>query len=242
VRIAVFSDVHLDARTAGVARLPEIRDFIDGMVVAMRQEGVDAAICLGDLYDPGGDDLAMATELAGLVARVHGACGRSLWIAGNHDVHAGGLTTLSPLATLAAVIPELHVAERPRLVAFGDVLVLCLPHPGRDGTAFRAEVQHVVDLAAAAAGAGAPIVVASHLSLLPAWRASESEELARGTDVPMDVAEVMRCRPGLVLNGHYHAGQVVRDGAVEIHIPGSPLRYRFDEREDGQKGFFIVDT
>lgn len=243
MRIAVFSDVHLDARTAGVERLPEIRSFVARMCEEIATEGVEGAICLGDLYDPGGDELRMATALGDLVVAVHVAArGRSLWLAGNHDVGTGGMTTLSPLAALAPLVPGLEIAERPRLVPFEEVMVLCLPHPGRDSPEWREEVRHVVDVAAAAADAGAAIIAAIHLSLRPAAWASESDELARGTEVYLDVGELARCRPRLVVGGHYHAGQIVVDGPIEIVIPGSPLRYRFDEREDHEKGYFVINT
>lgn len=175
-------------------------------------------------------------------------------------------TVLSPLARLAEeaaedpngmrsdVLARMHVAETPRLLTFDFVPtrregaarerlgIVALPYMAR--AVHRADPDAytvAIDAAKHLSADGVPIVVLSHLMLSGMVPGSE-DEMLRGRDIPLPIKELEELAPALVANGHYHRREVVRRGNVDIQIVGAPVHMTFGERNDGARGFLIVEV
>lgn len=243
-RIVVVSDLHVDTRTAGRARVDEVAAVLEQARRVAREIVADWFLCLGDIYDPGRDDLRWASFLLAEASACAKACARGgIWIAGNHDVvHASSwLTTLSPLA--AAGDPRTHVFERPGVLELGpELALLALPYPPAPlETAWRARLDEAMLDAGSRRGTGTRLVVGAHLCVPGAVLESEARELARGRDVVLPVQQLAALDPDLVLNGHYHVPQVVRCGDIDVVIPGSPLQLTFGDAAI-PRGLVIVEV
>lgn len=251
MRILVSSDWHLDAATAGLERLSEVRAFAEHLIDVAQRERVHLFVHLGDLFDPGHlRESAYQAELLRVAAELNGAATMgSLWLAGNHDVleDSGPTSTLSPLAALSRYwrhwgAQPIHVADLPALHTRGEVAFLCLPYVARAamGTpGFRTawvrafeEAQRYV---------GGRLVVLSHLSL-PNMHPGSEADMPRGRDVDFPVEQVLELQPAVVLQGHYHARQVVRVRGLEVQVVGAPVRFTFGERADGERGYLLVEV
>lgn len=246
MKILISSDWHLDAVTAGVPRVAELEPYLDAIEEAIETQGIDAAILLGDFFDPGGMRAhELTTILIRAVYRLAGCVNDIVVVAGNHDVveTSEGWTTLSPLraAVSAAgdLVADVWVAEQPgfQLCGYGSKKlfgVLALPYVAR-----AAEKSGLVDEAILdAMRFDGPLIVAGHMTVPGAILGSESKELARGRD--LDFPDISELKPVYAFNGHYHRAQVV-DGPVPIVIPGSPWRVTFGEADDADKGFLVVE-
>lgn len=245
MKVLLTSDWHLDAVTAGAARLPELEAHIDIVAEVAEREGIDFVFFLGDGCDPGGMLGSLYTTTMIRAARRFTAASRgSVWIAGNHDVieSSRGVTTLTPVGEAMRDTQGFALAERPAFVdLWGELGVLCLPYVARDleATAYGDELGTALEAASRFSG---DVCVIGHLAVPGARMSSESHELARGRDVDIPIADVLTIvDPVFVANGHYHEAQIVKYGGAEIIIPGSPLRLTFGERNDDRKGFTVLE-
>lgn len=262
MRLLLTSDWHLDAVTAGHDRWPELERFLCRVEEAIDEHDVDVVAFVGDAFDPGtSQEARWHTELLGWAYRLTRKCQATIWIAGNHDVievaHNGEpLTVLSPLARIvdesngelyAGTLSRVHVAELPRAIelecpkATGGAtraMVLALPYASRSVTRWAEERDRAFMIAAKA---GVPVIVLGHLMLEGMIPGSE-DEMLRGRDIPLPIELLEELKPVLIANGHYHRREVVRRGAVDIQIIGAPVRMTFGERDDGARGFLIVEV
>lgn len=240
MKIVVVSDLHADKDTLGISRFSEVERALSKVTGFAVENSVDAVICLGDVSDPdtgGAAYRAMSMVIAcALDLDSHGI--PSIWIAGNHDVweDGTGLSTLSPLATLAEEHAFIHVAERPTFVDVGGVddliRVLCLPFTpvshNYDPRAYAREVFATLP-------PGLRVITAAHLTIAGVVPGEETTEMPRGRDVTFPTEETSRSV--LRLNGHYHHRQTTAEGII---IPGSLCRFTFhDEVHD--PGFLLID-
>lgn len=256
------SDWHLDATTAGVERFGELEQYVEVLEARLEKGDVDIVLFLGDTFDPGSHQearwgSAMMEWAIALSARArHGG----VFLAGNHDVlemaPAGRpFTVLSPLAVLAEYALDKQIERAPRVAEvpacfkvgkLGEdcCAILALPYVAR-ALAQTDSYVHALDTAferaASWAKRGTPLVVVGHLSFEGMVPGSESE-MMRGRDVMFPVQRVATLKPALVANGHYHKRQVIRRGDLDIQIVGAPLRMTFGERDDGERGFLMVDV
>lgn len=248
MRVLATSDWHVDARTAGVDRLPDVERYISKVRSVAREEAPGLVLVGGDFFDPGRlrdcDNVALVMEYVRAFAEASGHC---VVIAGNHDVvEAGGLegpvTTLGPLAILAESFEpaNLHVFEDPGVLLVRtwdddaetsketDVAILALPHVAacrdREGLDREAVEEFRTTLAA---NPGAVSIVLAHRTLEGARVGTESKEMARGrSHLLPDLAGV---RVDLFVAGHYHIPQTVRVGGHDVRVVGSPFQTRFGE-------------
>ncbi len=272
MRLLLTSDWHLDAITGGHDRWPELERYLIAIENAIAEHRVDVVAMLGDVFDPGtSQEARWHMELLRWAYRLTAQCEATIWIAGNHDIletliDGQPLTVFSPLAALvreAALAPgsmpsdvlgRIHVVETPTLVQLDFVptrsetterhrcAIAALPYMARavaqdDPGGY----EIVLDAAKHASTEGTPVVVLGHLMLEGMVPGSEGEML-RGRDVALPVAAIEEVRPALVANGHYHRREVVRRGALDVHIVGAPVHMTFGERDDGDRGFLIVEV
>lgn len=252
MRLLAFSDLHLDAVTAGRARRPEVLEYLRDAHAVATSFLPDVVVFSGDAFDPGGLQDCMNSSC--MIAALLGFAQRStvIAIAGNHDVidtsalfEGYPVTTLTPVRAAARFMPEvqaarLHVVERPRFLRVDDGWgVLALPYVSR---VHLGSLPGWMDEAFDDASAfGDSIVVVGHLVIPGAAMGSESIEMARGQDQLFPFERVAALKPKLVINGHYHGRQeVLAPNDLRIHIPGAPLRFTFGEVADVEKGFLTA--
>ena len=235
MKMLVVSDLHLDAATMGVPRLPELERSLDQAVHHAADAKVDEFVFLGDLADPdiGSGALVRALDvLVRVVMKLRCAYGiSSKLLVGNHDVieDGSGDTTLSPLRGIEGVT----VLDHPTSWVKGDLFFVALPYTatshGYDVRDFLAK--HLTDQ---------PTVVLSHLAVEGIQPGEETKEMPRGREVllPLDMLENPK---HLVLQGHYHKGQTfVSPGGAQVHVVGSLARLTFGE-EGNEPGYLIVE-
>jgi DNA repair exonuclease SbcCD nuclease subunit len=258
VRIVCVSDLHLDARTAGVERFDEIVESCEEAVafaIDAEDGRADLFAFCGDLCDSddGRDVLRASAYAVDVAVRLHNRGVHSLWIAGNHDVVADGFTTtLDPLKGLQRFeLPPTKVmvaTSSPRSwelkVSQRTYVLVALPYSPEPYNAAAAWEEHVTSHGGHSRSASGvfstkhPTIVFSHLMLPGMHPGSESKELARGKDRAFPL-EAMKARPvSLVLNGHYHRRVVTPDG---VQIVGSLATLTFGE-EYHEPGYLVVDV
>jgi DNA repair exonuclease SbcCD nuclease subunit len=257
VKLLVFSDIHLDAVTAGKPRRQEVVSFLRQVRDIAIAQKVHVVVFSGDAHDSGWLlDPLYTSELIDAFFCFHQEL---VVIPGNHDVldtselfDGEPVSTLTPLRAafrfLHAHRHPVHVMERPSVRRIGfpaknhDWALLALPYVSR---AHSKQNEEWLDEAFAAAkkqvDAGAGLIVVGHLVVPGAAMGSESQEMAKGQDQLFPFERVAELKPRLVINGHYHARQVVKGSGVEIVIPGSPLRFTFGEADEVAKGVTIVE-
>lgn len=252
MKLLASSDWHLDANTAGLSRLGELRAFADHLVEVIREQHVDVFVHTGDLFDPGHlQESSYHAELLRIAAELNQAATYgSIWLPGNHDVldESYPTTTLSPLATVAQYWASgtnkhrIDVPELPALRTRGAVAFLCLPYVSRAAMATE-QYQDCMEIAFEEARqyAGGRLVVLSHLSL-PNMHPGSEAEMPRGREVDFPVHQVLELRPAVVLQGHYHTRQVVQVQGLEVQVVGAPVRFTFGERNDGARGYLLVEV
>ncbi len=235
----VSSDWHADASTLGVPRLPEVRRAVMQSVQHAIDVRADAYVCLGDVSDPdnGGATLEAIALVVEVAARLRSRGILSVWIAGNHDADESGTgaTVLSPLAALGD--PFVRVAERPCLFYLAGAAILCLPyaaasHPYDPDAEARTLLANV--------SAATPIVVASHLTVLPGVSHGDEADMPRGRELLFPIEATNRAV--LRLQGHWHRRQTVDVGSgAPVEIPGSLARLTHGE-ESNEPRFLDVEV
>lgn len=259
MKILVTSDWHVDAATAGVERLPEIAEYVSALEIAIDEQEVDLVLNLGDSWDPGSVHdprwcrfvYESFTHLGRAVrSRVDGGGNGPGLVAipGNHDVvdvsdptsTLSGLRVAGDSATLVLEAPSCHGIVR----GSQHVALLALPYVSRayertDG--YRRALDDALE-AALRAARNSPVVVLGHLAFEGMVPGSESAEMARGREVAFPVDLVAEVSPTVVVNGHYHARQTIRRGALDVEIPGAPIRFTFGEARDGARGFLVLEV
>jgi DNA repair exonuclease SbcCD nuclease subunit len=237
VTAIVTSDWHADAVTAGLGRYEDVEAAAEEISDAAK--GCQLFCFLGDLSDPNNIRSHRAVALACRVAIKLNAMGViSLWLTGNHDVidDGEGTHTLSALKAMGSAqgLKSVHVLDHPTAGLIPNVDLgtefVALPFTSRtapyDADAFIRDF-------AARRSTQAPPVILSHLSAPLLRIGSESAAFAKGRDFALPIDAIVECLPGaLVLQGHYHKRQRAElGGGVEVHVPGSPERLRFDEAD-----------
>lgn len=272
MKLLLTSDWHLDAITGGHDRWPELDAYLHEIERAIEKHNVDVFAFLGDACDPGtSQEARWHAEILGWAYRLTLKLEASIWIAGNHDVletsNAGQpCTILSPLARLVKeasedphglpsdVLNRIHVIETPRVVRVElpsrneKLAIVGLPYMARAVASAEPDAYGVaIDVARyLGATAGWPCVVLGHLMLEGMVPGSETEML-RGRDIPLPIGELGELNPLLVANGHYHRREVVRrtygeSKHLDVQIVGAPVHMTFGERDDGARGFLIVEV
>jgi DNA repair exonuclease SbcCD nuclease subunit len=261
MKVLCFSDIHLDAVTAGKPRRVEIVRFLFRARDLALEHKAELVIFSGDAHDAGGllDPLYSAI----LIQHLLGFPQTLVAIPGNHDVIDTSelfddepITTLTPVRAAARgfnlsgaqshlekVRRFVHVLERPRLKTLNaDWAVLALPYLSKAHKAASAGwMMSALADAEKHTAAGGKLIVVGHLVIPGAVISSESVEMAKGQDQLFPFEMIESLKPALVINGHYHSRQVVNHGALKIAIPGSPLRFTFGEAAEVHKGVLIVE-
>lgn len=259
MRALLFSDIHLDAVTAGRARRNEVLRFIDAAVTHACQEKIELIIFSGDAHDPGSvlDPLYTSDLIRRFFACVRAEHAPAIVaVAGNHDVvDTSELYLESPVTTLtpirAAAVSCLTAEDRLRVNVFDrpdtsivapGVAVLGLPYVSRVHLkACVAWDRHAFEKAKGFVRDGNKLVVVAHRVVPGAQISSESLEMAKGQDQQFPFEAVAALEPCLVINGHYHARQIVKRDGLSIVVPGSGLRFTFGEASEERKGFCLVE-
>lgn len=249
MKLLAFSDIHLDAVTAGRPRLDEVALFLNHALRIATTEQVDLVVFGGDAHDPGTllDPMYSTWLIAGLMEFPMPVVA----IAGNHDVldtselyDGQPITTLTPLRAASQYCPrDLYVLDKPQVVqAVPGWAVLGLPYVSRAHAHRNAgwldSAFADVDVRAAH---GHRVIVVGHLVVPGARMGSESVEMAKGQEQLFPFERVAALNPALVLNGHYHGRQVVNANGMPVVIPGSPLRFTFGEADEVEKGVLLAE-
>ncbi len=259
MKIIAISDVHLDARTAGVARYEEAMTALYTAASFAVDNKADLFLFNGDLCNADCGSFAWVCATASLVVakKLLKNNIQQVWVAGNHDVEENGTnyTTLSPISALLAGNIYGCVFESPgirvlssknhsdRVTLRGpETLLIALPFTSSDERSTNRydpyETYPKLYQDALKWEACSQIVVASHLTTIAGSveLGDESQELARGRGVPLPVEQIAKNKiPTLVLQGHFHRKQEVVpkvEGGwphAPIQIIGAPVRFNFGE-------------
>ena len=239
LRLLVTSDWHLDASTAGHDRYDDLDAAVAETVAAAVERECSHYLFLGDLCDPDSSRAhrsvavavrtAIALDAAGVVSR---------WLVGNHDVVEDGRASHT-LAAVAEVgcLTRCVVHPRPAAYMLADWLgFVALPYVPRSHAY---DPEAFVRAAGPALAGARRVIVAGHLNVAGVTPGSETEDMPRGRDVffPLDAAREVFGDRALLLNGHYHRGQVFEG----IHIPGSLERLTFGEA-DHDPGYLVLEV
>lgn len=256
MRAAFVSDLHLDWRTHGVARLAEVERSLAGAVRLAVSRRVDLFGCLGDVANPDSGMVCFKASAALVrAARELEAAGiPQVWVAGNHDVSGegehGDATSLSALRGFYDGKPSFWIAEGgPTTYLVGDAVVVCLPFtpPSRpyDPGAFVREAARLRADAEARGRKRLKLLVLSHLTSIDGMQpGEETKDLPRGREVRFPVEALAESMPdAIVVQGHYHRRQVFRPrhpGAPPIHVVGSLARLTHGE-EAAEPGVLFLE-
>lgn len=258
MRTLSFSDIHLDAVTAGKPRRAEVLEFLQNVFNVLSQQNIDLLIFAGDAHDPGGllDPLYTSDLIRYMFAFLRAvSCPVVVAVAGNHDVVdtsemflGSPVTALTPLrAAVGACLTNewaarMHIFDRPftrRINA--NYAVLGLPYVSRVHLpSLERWEAHAFEQADEYVARGVKVIVVGHKIVPGARMGSESREMAKGQDQIFPFDRVMRLNPALVINGHYHAHQEFNHESFTIRVPGSPVRFTFGEIDDTAKGVFLA--
>lgn len=236
------TDWHADARSSGVDRFDDVAEAVAQTVKVAREEKVNLYLFTGDLCDPDDGPRALrAVQLAIETAvELRDAGIDSWWLRGNHCCVNDG-SDRSVLTPLSALGEGVRVFDRPAVTLIpgrprahqGLAFAILLPYPGATHPYDPAEFvrkSKAVDRV---------VLVAAHLTEISGIEeGEENREMARGKGVPFPLAE---CDPSwLLLQGHFHVGQVFESGGRAVHIPGSLVRLTHTEAAHKPK-FFLAE-
>lgn len=241
-RAIVSSDWHADAVTLGVDRYAEIeiaaRTIMQKCIDVDQGEERTVFVFAGDLTDPDNPRCWRAIQLAASVAYgLSTHCIPSVWLTGNHDVleDGTGAHTLLPIANSNSLIT---VVDSPNIIEpLPGLSLVCLPYCARsrnyNPVTEIQDIHHQYEVERRPE----PFMVVSHLMIEGIGPGSETKDFARGRDVFLPIKEIRRHFPTTVMvNGHYHLGQVYRD----VHMPGSLARLTLGEASNSPRFLEIV--
>lgn len=257
MRFIHTSDWHLGRYLRGVSLLDDQRELLlDEFLPLVRDEGAEAVIIAGDVYDRGVPPAAAVELFDEVLQRLNEAGVKVIYIAGNHD-SAARIDFGHGLLSRAGVYVRgrLDGPQLPPYVLedeYGPVYVALYPYvePSQVRLAFQGtmpdEELHKLGFVEANAlmvqagrqgiSAGARSIAVAHGFIAGSQTAgSETTLLVGGAD---QVAPSVYEGFSYTALGHIHRPQ--RAGAENIRYSGSLMKYSFDEWKD-EKGVLICD-
>jgi exonuclease SbcD len=262
MRFLHTADWHVGKTIRGRSRADEFASVLDEIVGIASQEGVDAVLIAGDVYEhrappPEADLIAFEAFV-----RLHEAGIPAVAVAGNHDspVRLEALSKLlSPIGV--RVVPRVMRPEDGGVVEVASrdgsrvAAISCVPFvaPRRFGDAaqlfdapegwFQSYAEGMGGLLSAYERAFRPDrvnVVVAHLFTDGALLGGGEREVTIGMDYAVSPARLPATAAYLAL-GHVHRPQTVRGAAAPARYAGSPLQLDFGE-VDQRKSVAIVDA
>lgn len=265
MRILHTSDWHLGQHFMGKTRQAEHQAFCAWLVAQVREQGVDAVIVAGDVFDTGAPPSYAREQYNRFIVALRDTGAQLVVLGGNHD----SVATLGESRTLLAcldtcVIPavsedleeQLQVLCRrdgsPGAILCGvpfvrprDVLRSEAGQSAEDKqqslqSAIHAHYQALYALAEAkrdALGGGLPIVATGHLTTVGASASESVREIYVGA---LEAFPTNAFPPAAYIAlGHIHRPQKV-GGLEHIRYCGSPIPLAFDEARQ-EKQVLLVD-
>ncbi|MBU3056883.1 exonuclease subunit SbcD [Pseudomonas indica] len=265
MRILHTSDWHLGQHFMGKTRQAEHQAFCAWLVAQVREQGVDAVIVAGDVFDTGAPPSYAREQYNRFIVELRNTGAQLVVLGGNHD----SVATLGESRTLLAcldtcVIPavsedleeQLQVLCRrdgsPGAILCGvpfvrprDVLRSEAGQSAEDKqqslqSAIHAHYQALYALAEAkrdALGGGLPIVATGHLTTVGASASESVREIYVGA---LEAFPTNAFPPAAYIAlGHIHRPQKV-GGLEHIRYCGSPIPLAFDEARQ-EKQVLLVD-
>lgn len=258
MRILHTADWHLGRTLHGASLQTAHEAFADHLVELVEQEGIDAVLVAGDVYDRAIPPVESVELLGDTLCRLT-ARTRVVITSGNHDsaVRLGfgasmfrdRLAVRTRVAEVGApvVLPDAH----------GDAGLVVYPVPYLDPDASRQQLGGVERTHAAVVGAAVeriatdrarfdpavPVVVLAH-AFVGRGATSDSERDIRVGGVDAVPSALFRSAdPAYVALGHLHRAQRTGDPEHDplIRYSGSPLAFSFSEA-DHVKSSVIVDV
>ena len=261
MRFMHIADLHLGKKLNGYSLLEDQRAILEQIATIACEEGVDAVLVAGDVYDRPVPPEGAVGLLDWFLAELHRAGVEVFMVPGNHD-SAGRLSFLAPIVGLEGVhiaepyvgAVEMHRIEREGATAQVFMLPFITPsdvrhyHGDAEVSTYDEALRYVLGQVEPVEGACS--ILLAHQLVLGSGELvrSESEQVTIGglEQVGADAFE----RYDYVALGHIHAPQWVSkragdadpDSAVGgIRYAGSPLMYSFSEVAQ-RKSATIVDV
>lgn len=245
------SDWHFGMSVGTGSYADDQRHFLSRLYEIIREEGVEAVLLAGDIYD---SSVANAEAIGLYNEAVTALCGelgvKVIAIAGNHD-SAPRLASCRELLKGAGlfITGRLEREIAPVLLDGGKVAVYSLPFFNRDEvTALFPERKGDIR-----SQETAMLVVCDHIrenmdknrkniilshSLIVNAELSDSDRSAR-VGFATAVSKAVFAGFDYVALGHIHKPQII---APHIRYSGSPLKYSFGSEEAQEKGVVLIDT
>ena len=259
MRLLHTSDWHLGRSFHGVGMLDAQRDFVDQLVSAVQQYGVDVVLIAGDVYDRALPGVDVVRLLDDALVRLTGAGAQVMLTSGNHD-SAIRLGFASRLLERGGVHlgTRLEGLRQPLLLPLGkapggDDAVLAIygipwleprmvaeelgaPAPSHFEVTKAATEQIRQDLERRSATATIHSVVLAHTFASGGISSDSERDLSIGGvgAVPLDLFDGF----GYTALGHLHGRQSL---SPQVRYSGSPLAYSFSEATH-KKGAWLVDV
>jgi DNA repair protein SbcD/Mre11 len=262
VRLLHTGDWHVGRTIRGRSRIPEFEDALHEVVGVATQEGVDAVLVAGDLYDhrsPAPEADALVFEA---LVRLYEARVRVVIIPGNHD-------SALRLQALSRLLQPLGVTVVPRVVPPGQGSLVELAARGGDHAALVACVPFVPErrfgdaaalfdatedwylgyaegmgrLLHAMAGSFRPDrvnVLMAHLFTDGAIPGGGEHQITIGIEYAVSPSRLPAMASYVAL-GHVHRPQAIRTAPSPTRYAGSLIQLDFGER-DQAKSVTIVDA
>lgn len=241
MKLLHLADLHLGRRLCEQSLLEDQREMLQGIATACAEEGVDAVLICGDVYDKAVPAAEAVALLDAFLTRLIGQGQQVFVISGNHDsaerLHfASSMLSASGLHMTARYDGEMPVATLED--AHGPVHIWRLPfvrastighyHPQADTRTMGSALQAVIE--------GVPVdrrarnVLLMHQLVMggaapPALAGSEGFAHSVGTLDPVSAQHLEAF--DYVALGHIHRPQQV--GRETVRYAGSPLAYSLSE-------------
>ncbi len=259
-RLLHTADWHLGKMLNDQSRDEEHAQFLEWLLLAVKEHEVDAIVLAGDVFDSANPPQSALSRYYNFVSQLfrQGNCAFAV-VGGNHDSSAQLEAPKNALHALNAHVAG-HLAENPvdRILRLPDsenprVAVAMIPflrdrdlRVGKNGEGADEIREQLVlgikkryeEAAEAVRGLGCPVVATGHLTVSGA-SASDSEREIHIGGLGAVGSDIFPAEFGYIALGHLHRPQAT-DPHGRIRYAGSPIALSFSEADD-QKEVRILD-
>lgn len=253
MRILHTSDWHAGKKNGNISRKEDLIHVLGEMKKFIISEKIDCVIVCGDIFDKPTTPPDILEVVWDFFLELNSIKVFSLIISGNHDSQ-DFLKSMSKLLQLANVKVFANVINpkeiKKAIFQYEDkngekVNFAVLPYPSpnlfaRENSSYEDELGKYIELLfEEGAKERYPIVFVSHLFVSESTPSGTEKEISVLTSYSIRKAKFPQF--SYCALGHIHKSQKISTTATEIVYCGSPYQIDFGEREDENKGFYLIE-